>query len=268
MPKRPTQIMAIINTTPDSFFEGSRVEGELAIAKALEMVQCGADILDIGGESSRPDAEFVNEATELQRVIPVIKGIAAKSSIPISIDTVKPAVAKAAIEEGATLLNDVSGFNDPGMVALASAAQVKICLMHRQGSPKTMQLNPEYPEGIIPHLINWFRKKIADLMKAGIREEQIIIDPGIGMGKTIAHNVEILENLPRLKALGYPLLFGASRKSFIQKILNKPATELLSATVVINTLAVQAEADIIRVHDVSAHRDLVNLLTYIKNAKH
>lgn len=255
-------IMGILNTTPDSFFEGSRFQDQAAIERGLQLFHHGADILDVGGESSRPGADPVDLDTELQRVIPVISALKKQLNIPISIDTIKPKVAEAAIKAGATLINDVSGFANPEMIGVAVDTQVEICLMHTQGNPKTMQINPQYSEGIIPHLLQWFERKIDSLIAAGIPPEKIILDPGIGFGKTVDHNVEILHNICQLKTLGFPVLFGASRKSFLSKILDKPASELLAATIAANTIALLSGTDIIRVHDVLEHRDVINFLDY------
>lgn len=256
-----TQLMAIVNATPDSFHAASRMTNlEAAIEACLRMAAEGADILDIGGESSRPGAAPVSEAEEMQRVIPLLKALKSKVSIPISIDTVKPAVAKAALNEGATLINDISGFSNAEMIALARDFDVDICVMHMQGTPQTMQLNPQYSENITVHLKQWFQKRIDQLVKSGIKLERIIIDPGIGFGKTVADNLEILHNLPELKRLGFRLLLGASRKSFLSKILNLPTSELLPATLAINTIAIASHVDIIRVHDVKEHRNVIDVM--------
>lgn len=255
-------IMGILNTTPDSFFAGSRFQDHAAIERGLQLYKDGADILDIGGESSRPGADPVDLETELRRVIPVILELKHYLPIPISIDTVKPKVAEAAVKAGASLINDVSSFDNPEMIAAAIDSDVEICLMHTQGNPKTMQQNPYYPEGIIPHLMIWFERKIETLLSAGIKKEKIILDPGIGFGKTVDHNVEILHNICQLKTLGYPVLYGASRKTFLSKILDKPANELLAATLAANTIAILSGANIIRVHDVLEHRDVINFLDY------
>lgn len=257
-----TQLMAILNVTPDSFYSSSRA-GTLdsAVSKVRQLVAQGADIVDIGGESSRPGAQPVSQEEELARVIPLIRALKGEISVPISIDTVKPAVAQAAAVEGARLLNDISGFRDPAMVAVAGEYGMDMCVMHMQGTPETMQLNPTYRGGIIPELIEWFEKRVEMLLKQGIDKRRIILDPGIGFGKTVADNLEILHNLPRLKSLGFPVLFGASRKSFLGKILSKPTEELLPATLAVNALAVASGVDFIRVHDVEEHRDLIDVLS-------
>lgn len=254
--------MAIVNVTPDSFYASSRAASvEQAVAMALRMVDEGADLLDIGGESSRPGAKSVGEEEELERVMPLIKAIRERVSVPISIDTVKPAVGRAAARAGASLLNDITGFSNPSMVEVAREYDMDMCVMHMQGTPETMQSNPFYEEGVVPALLKWFERRVENLLKQGVNERRIILDPGIGFGKTVADNLEILHNLPRLKALGFPLLFGASRKSFLGRILSKPANELLSATLGVNAVAIEGGADIIRVHDVREHRDLIDVLS-------
>ena len=208
--------MAILNATPDSFYDGGR---EDVLSYGLKLIDEGADILDIGGESTRPGAPEVPEEEELRRVIPLIEALRDKSEIPLSIDTRKAKVAKAAIAAGATLVNDVSGFRDPEMREVAAESGADLCVMHMLETPKTMQNQPEYPEGIIEHLLHFFEGRIQELQQAGVKRDKIILDPGIGFGKTVEHNLKIIHNLPRLKALGFPLLLGASRKSFMGKIL-------------------------------------------------
>ncbi len=262
------KIMGILNATPDSFFDKSRAFGLAeALTHGQQLYREGADIIDIGGESTRPGSLPVEEKEELQRVIPVIQELSRQVPIPLSIDTCKPGVAAAALKAGARLINDITGFSDPSMQRLAAESGVDICVMHMQGTPKTMQANPVYPEGIIPHLVTWFKQRIDLLLQAGVKEQQIIIDPGIGFGKTVADNVEILQNLPKLKAIGFPVLLGASRKAFISKILNKPTAELLPGTIAVNVVAIQGGVDIIRVHDVLEHRDVINLM-YKLDYKH
>lgn len=260
------KIMGILNATPDSFLEASRVETvEKAIALGRQMEREGADILDVGGESTRPNATPVSQEEELLRVIPVIKALKEEVQIPLSIDTYKPAVAEAALDAGASIINDISGFRDPAMRRLAAASGAPICLMHMQGIPQTMQQNPSYQEGIIPHLLAYFHAQVELLLQSGVNEKQIIVDPGIGFGKTVADNLQIIDNLALLKAMGFPVLVGLSRKAFMAKILQKPAAELLPATLAMNTVVVLAGIDILRVHDVAEHRDILNLLTYKKN---
>jgi dihydropteroate synthase len=175
----------------------------------------------------------------------------------------KPSVARAAIEAGALMINDVSGFADPEMRKIAAYYKVPLCLMHMHGSPKTMQNHPYYPEGIIPYLLKYFKEQTALLIEYGVPKDKIIIDPGIGFGKTVADNLEIIHNLHRLKDIGYPILLGISRKSFLSKLLNKPSTDLLAATLAVNALGIIGGVDIIRVHDVQEHRDIIEVLGQI-----
>lgn len=254
-----TQLMGILNVTPDSFYDGGRYI-ENAIERALEIEWEGADIIDIGGESSRPGASPVSEDEELQRVIPIIEHLKGKISIPISIDTRKARVASAAVEAGATLINDITGFSDPAMCEAAASTGANICVMHMQGTPQIMQKNPHYSKGVVPHVLNWFEKRLESLFKTGIHEKNIILDPGIGFGKTVSHNLEIIHNLQKFKTLGFPILLGVSRKSFMSKIVNKPAKELLPTTITMNTIAILSKVDIIRVHDVKEHRDVIDVL--------
>jgi len=253
--------MGILNATPDSFYDGGQFfDPALAIKQGIQLYQQGADILDIGGESTRPGSDPVSEEEELRRILPIIQTIKSQIPIPISIDTMKPRVAASALEAGATLINDVTGFINPLMREIASSSHSDICVMHMQGTPKTMQAAPHYEEGIIPHLIQWFESRVNLLIKDGVKEQKIIIDPGIGFGKTIADNLEIIDNLHRFKELGFPVLLGLSRKTFMAKILAKPYAELLPATLAMNTLAIIKGVDIIRVHDITEHRDVINVL--------
>ena len=256
-----TKLMGIINVTNDSFYENSRYFfHHLAIEAGMKMIKEGADLLDIGGESTRPNARPIEIEEELERVIPIIRGLAAKSHVPISIDTMKPAVARAALEAGATLINDITGFRDSEMAELAAEKNVDICVMHMRGMPQTMQNNPHYEEGIVAHLMRWFEERVDFLVKLGVKKEKIILDPGIGFGKTVDDNFKILHNLQEFKKIGFPLLLGVSRKSFIAKTLGKTANELLAPTLAINALAILSNADVIRVHDVKEHRDVIDIL--------
>lgn len=259
-----TKLMGILNATPDSFFN-KFPNLDAAIEHAKKIYTDGADIIDIGGESTRPGAQKIPENEELARTIPLIKALHTIIPIPISIDTCKPKVAAEAVNAGATLINDVCGFSDPAMQEVAASSNVDICVMHMQGTPETMQLNPHYPEGIIPNIINWFEKQIELLISKGVKENHIILDPGIGFGKTVAHNLEIIQNLPKLKNMGFRLLLGVSRKSFMSKILNKTAADLLPATIAVNTILIMSHVDIIRVHDVSEHRGVIDILAKMKD---
>ena len=257
--------MGILNVTPDSCYDGGRyLDYDDAIGHGLKLFEDGADLLDIGGESTRPGADPVSEEEELRRVIPVIEELRLQLPIPISIDTVKAGVAEKAVAAGASIINDVTGFSDPAMRQVAANSGVHLCVVHSQGSPKTMQNNPQYPEGVVPHILNWFEERIELLIYEGVREDRIILDPGIGFGKTVAHNLEILQNLPEFKSLGFPILIGISRKDFMRKITGKDREELLPTTIAINTLMMMEEVEILRVHDVAEHRMCREVLGHFK----
>jgi len=256
-----TKIMGIINVTPDSFYEKSRsfsVKNSLEIAR--KMILDGADIIDIGGESTRPGSLPIDVDEELNRVIPLIELLRNESDIPISIDSKKPQVVKEAIKAGANFINDITGFSDVEMCQLAKQANIPICIMHMKDDPLTMQINPHYPNGIIPTLMAWFKNKIEYLQTLQIDVNKVYLDPGIGFGKTVEDNFAIIQNLRQLKELGFPLLLGISRKSFMRKVLNCNTNDLLSATIAINTIAILSGVDIIRVHDVLEHKRVIDLL--------
>lgn len=249
--------MGVLNVTPDSFYDqGQYLSPDLAIARGIKLYEEGADILDIGGESTRPDAEPVSVEEELKRVIPVIKTLKKEIPIPISVDTMKAEVARAAVDAGAEWINDVSGFRDPDMVKAAADTGAKLCVMHMKGVPKTMQANPSYPNGVVEEIILWFKNTVLSLESAGVKKKNIIFDPGVCFGKTVEDNYVILHNLQKFKALGFPVLLGLSRKSFMGKVLNKPPEELLPATIAMDALAMRGNVDFIRVHDVEEHRQV------------
>ncbi len=250
-----TKIMGILNVTPDSCYDGGRfLTFDHAVAHALEMIEQGADILDIGGESTRPGATPVDVQEELDRVLPVLAAIRTKVSVPISVDTMKPEVALKSVELGADIINDVTGFRNPAMREVAASCNADLCLMHMLGEPRTMQSDPHYPNGVVNEVIEWLEARIELLLKAGVSQERIIVDPGIGFGKTVAHNLDILQNLHRFKELGFRVLIGVSRKSFMMKITGKDRQDLLPPTLAVNALLMMQGADILRVHDVQEHR--------------
>lgn len=261
------QLMAILNVTPDSFYDGGKYfDSDQAIQYAYKLKEDGADILDIGGASSRPFSKPVSVEEELQRTLPVIKAISKDISIPISIDTTEPEVAEKAIDAGATIINDINGLENPQMRKLAIETGVQVCIMHKQGTPETMQLNPYYPQGIIAEIYRFFESRIAQCLDEGMLLNQIILDPGIGFGKTVDHNVSIIQNLSTFQSLKFPLLIGLSRKSFLSKILDELPANLLAPTITANTLALVNGASIIRVHDVAAHRQVMDTLDYFNHA--
>jgi len=257
---RPALVMGIVNVTPDSFSDGGKFFSPAkAVAHALELVAQGAEILDIGGESTRPGEEPVSEAEELRRVIPVIKKLAAKVKIPLSTDTMKPAVARAALAAGASIVNDVAA-NRSGDAMWKIIAEFRagyVC-MHAQGSPRTMQKNPAY-QNVVREVGGFFRERLKKLNAAGISSDQVVFDPGIGFGKTLEHNLELLANLRCFTKLKRPLLLGVSRKSFIGKLLGATLNERLPASLACATLAVADGVQIIRAHDVAETVQAVRL---------
>jgi dihydropteroate synthase len=262
---RRTLIMGIVNVTPDSFFDGGRrLDPVKAIADGAAMAASGADIIDIGGESTRPGARPVSEEEELARVLPVVQGLRRQVKVPISIDTYKSNVARAALDAGADIVNDISGLRfDAKMLSLVVAEKVPVVLMHMQGTPGTMQQEPHYND-VVREVRDFLATQLYDAMDAGVAPEAIIIDPGIGFGKTIEHNLELLRGLPVLAALGQPLLVGTSRKAFIGKILNLPADERLEGSLAAAVAAVLAGANILRVHDVPETTKAVRLADAIR----
>ena len=266
---KPPLIMGILNTTPDSFYPDSRTgDRERALERALAMVGEAVDILDIGGESSRPGAEYVDETVELERVIPIVESIRRQSSVPISVDTRKARVAREAVKAGADIINDISGLrDDPEMAALVAELGAAVVIMHMAGTPRTMQINPHY-ENVLGEISESLVQMATSAMKAGIPRERIIIDPGIGFGKRIEDNLSLLRGIPQLKELGYPVLIGLSRKGFIGSITGgKEVEDRLPGTIVANTYAALAGADILRVHDTREAVDLRRVLHAISAAE-
>jgi dihydropteroate synthase len=250
---RPALVMGIVNVTPDSFSDGGKfLDADAAVEHGFKLVAQGAEILDIGGESTRPGAAPVGEAEELRRVVPVIEKLAAQVKIPVSIDTTKPAVARAALAAGASIVNDVSANRDHEALwqAVSDFRAGYIC-MHAQGGPATMQENPVYAD-VVREIGEFFQEQLANLLnRAGVTPEQMVLDVGIGFGKTLAHNLELLANLRSFTRLRRPLLLGVSRKSFIGKLLGAEVNERLPAALACATLAVEAGVQIIRTHDVA-----------------
>jgi dihydropteroate synthase len=247
------QVMGILNVTPDSFSDGGKFIGEQAVTEQVQaMLADGVDIIDIGGESTRPFAEPVTEQDELDRVLPAIKAVRALSSaMPISIDTTKARVAAAALEQGATLINDISALRqDPDMIRVARDCEVPIIIMHMQGTPEDMQLAPQY-EDVVTEICAFFRERTSWMESQGVAKQRIILDPGIGFGKTLAHNLAILRNVASFKQLGFPVLIGHSRKSFLEKLLGTPVEQRDCPSAIISALCAQQGADILRVHDVA-----------------
>jgi len=244
-----THVMGILNVTPDSFSDGgSYLEIEQAIEHGQKLVDEGADFIDVGGESTRPGSESVSIEEEMRRVIPVIESLAKKISIPISIDTYKSDVAEAALQAGAVIVNDISAMAfDAKMASIAARHQASVILMHIKGTPKTMQMNPCY-KNVTEEVKKFLQERIEAAMKASVK--QIIIDPGIGFGKKFEHNIQLLKELKTFTSLGYPLLLGVSKKSFIGAILDLPPSERVEGTAAAVTASILNGANIIRVHDV------------------
>ncbi|MGD9042203.1 MAG: dihydropteroate synthase [Desulfobacterales bacterium] len=273
---RKTCIMGVVNVTPDSFSDGGNFFSfDAAVAQGEKLAADGADILDIGGESTRPFSEPVPEDEEMRRVIPIIENLAKRLSIPISIDTMKAAVARRAIEAGASMINDVSALRfDPDMAAVAKAFDTPLILMHMLGSPKTMQVSPEYDD-LIADILNFLRDAIARAEKQGISKSKLIVDPGIGFGKTVSHNLLLIRQLQSFAVLEVPILIGPSRKAFIRKLLKNEQSEDLSPVAPIVEIGSQAAvaaailqgAHIVRVHDVAKTRATARILDAMKAAQ-
>ncbi len=268
-------IMGILNTTPDSFSDGGKFNTlDAALTQGRTLVRAGAHILDIGGESSRPFAEPVSEQEEMDRTIPVIQALAKEIEVPISIDTVKSTVAQEALKAGASIINDISAFEkDPAMADLAAQTQAPAILMHMKGTPATMQVNPSY-EDLMGEIITYLEQRVAFAMEKGVDKNQIILDPGIGFGKTVAHNLVLIKELEQVIAMGFPILMGPSRKSFIQTILtqnNKNKVGPQDPRTEFGTLAAVAAclmngAHIIRVHDVDTISSFTQIIDAVRNA--
>jgi dihydropteroate synthase len=255
------RLMGVINVTPDSFSDGGLyLDAGAAIAHGLELQAEGAAILDIGGESTRPGAEPVSAELELQRVLPVIEGlVGAGVSAQISIDTSKAAVAAAALAAGATLVNDVTAFRgDAEMAAVVAGARADCCLMHMLGDPRTMQEGPRY-EDVVGDVKSFLEQRLAFAVAAGVSEDRILIDPGIGFGKTIAHNLELLRRLDELVTLGRPVVIGTSRKSFLGRLTGRDVDARLAGTIATNVIAYERGARVFRVHDVAPVRDALTV---------
>ena len=249
-------IMGVVNVTPDSFSDGGVFDdAQAAIAHGRRLVAEGAGIVDVGGESTRPGADPVAEPEELARVIPVVEGLAGLDGVQVSIDTMKARVAEAALDAGASYVNDVSAFrHDPDMAALVADRGVDCCLMHMLGEPRTMQQDPRYDD-VVDDIRAFLEERLAGAVAAGIAEERVQLDPGIGFGKTLEHNLELLRRLDELVAIGRPIVVGTSRKSFLGRITGRDVTERVPATVATTVIAYERGARVFRVHDVAPTAD-------------
>jgi len=259
--------MGVVNTTPDSFSDGGRFNDvDLAIQHALYLEQQGADILDIGGESTRPGADKVGLNQELDRVIPVIEALAAKTNAPISIDTYKPEVMQEAIRAGASMINDINGLRSGNAVAVVAKAGVPVCLMHMQGKPDSMQKKPTY-SSVVDEVESFFKERLIATASAGIANQDVILDPGIGFGKTLKHNLQLLNSISQLRSkLGCDVLIGVSRKSLIDKLLGRAVDQRLPASLGLAVQSVINGAKIVRVHDVRETYDAVRAVEAVRNS--
>ena len=258
--------MGIVNITPDSFSDGGQhATTAAAIAHAQQLIADGADILDIGGESTRPGAAPVSEQQELDRVLPVIEGLRG-IAIPISIDTWKPSVMRAALAAGASMVNDVNALQAEGALQVVAGTDAAVCLMHKQGTPQTMQQRPEYRD-VITEVSDFLGERIAAAEAAGVARQRIVIDPGFGFGKTLAHNLDLLRQLAAFQLLGVPVLAGVSRKSMLGAITGRDVNGRLAASVAAALLAVQKGAAIVRVHDVRETVDALKILNAVNESE-
>ena len=252
--------MGVINVTPDSFSDGGKfLRTDKAVTQAVQLIKQGANIIDIGGESTRPGADVVSVDEEIKRVVPVIEALRkVNSSITISIDSSKPEVMSTAIKAGANFINDVNALQENGALSIAAKSNLPVCLMHKQGQPKTMQNKPEYRD-VLTEVMDFFQQKVDNCLFAGIEAKNIILDPGIGFGKTLEHNLILLKNINKLKSLGYPILIGVSRKSMIGEILNAEVEDRLYGSLAIAQFAYTQGAKYLRVHDVKATNDVLKI---------
>jgi len=259
-------VMGIVNVTPDSFFDGGQFDtAEKAVAHGLELVAQGADLLDIGGESTRPGATAVPLAVELGRVVPVVEALARQTSVPISVDTSKAEVARQCLDRGAQIINDVTALaGDPGMLAVVRQFEAGVVLMHMKGTPATMQLEPDY-EDVVAEVLKFLRGRLKACVKAGIPAERIVLDPGIGFGKTVEHNLTLLARLEEFQKLKRPILLGVSRKGFSGAVLGRPLSDRLMGSLAIVSYATgRGAVQIIRAHDVAQTRDAVTMCGKIR----
>ncbi len=259
-------VMGIVNVTPDSFSDGGRYAStEKAVAHAVQLVADGAHILDIGGESTRPNAIPVGLEEELERVIPVIERLAREVDVPLSIDTYKPQVMSAAVKAGAAIINDIRGLQEPGAVEAAAEGDAGVCIMHMQGTPQTMQQNPVY-EDVVQEVATFLSERLQACMDAGIKAERIVLDPGFGFGKRTVHNLALLNGLPDILALGRPLLVGLSRKSVLGQIVGSDVDQRLNASLAASVISVMKGGRIVRVHDVKATVDALKVVDAVIHA--
>ncbi len=262
--KNKTTLMGILNVTPDSFSDGGQHNTlDKAVEHANMMVVAGAGIIDVGGESTRPGADRLSVVDEAARIVPVIKKITKQLDIPVSVDSYKTEIVRQSLDAGASMVNDVNGLRSPGMAELIADYDVSVCIMHMQGNPKDMQDNPDYID-VVDDIKYFLERQVEYAISKGIDESKIILDPGIGFGKTLENNLEIIQRIDEFKELGYPLLIGHSRKSFIGQILDEPVEKRLSGTLAITSYLVLKGIDLIRVHDVAENKRVVDVIDAIR----
>jgi len=266
--RKSAAIMGIINTTPDSFSDGGKYDSlDNAVRHGLTMSQEGADILDIGGESTRPGAEVVGVQEELDRVLPVIEKLVSCTDTPISIDTYKPEVMQAAVQAGAQMVNDVYGLRADNALSVVAQLSVPVCIMHMQGRPKTMQAEPSYTD-VVSEVVGFCNQQVESSLEAGIARSDLLFDPGIGFGKTLAHNLLLLKNIDKIRSLTEcEILIGVSKKSFIQKKLGREVADRVPASLGLAVQSVLSGAKIVRVHDVRATYDAIRMVEAVSDAK-
>jgi dihydropteroate synthase len=258
---RPALVMGIVNVTPDSFSDGGQfVAADRAVAHGLELVRQGADLLDVGGESSRPGSQPVSLEEELNRVIPVVRELAQRTPVPLSVDTTKAEVARQALDAGAHIINDISALRgDPDLAEVVRAREAGVVLMHMQGTPATMQLNPTYGD-VVPEVVEFLEARLHLLRNFGIAEDRVVLDPGIGFGKRSEHNWKLLQRLEELQRLGRPVCLGVSRKGFLGRRLDRPVERRLAASLAAVCFAMgRGAVQIVRVHDVAETRDAIEV---------
>lgn len=272
LPRDVAQVMGILNVTPDSFSDGGqlyqhdRLDLSALLFKAEAMVEAGASLLDVGGESTRPGAASVSEQQELDRVIPAIEALARKLDVVVSVDTSSPAVMVEAAKVGAGLINDVRALSREGALVAAVATGLPVCLMHMQGQPETMQQTPDYQD-VVAEVADFLRQRIRCCVAAGLAADRLLIDPGFGFGKTLPHNLQLLDRLQQLQQLNAPMLVGVSRKSMIGAVLNRPVDERLYGSLAAAVLALTQGAWIVRVHDVAATQDVVAIYQAVRGSR-
>lgn len=255
-----TRVMGILNATPDSFSDGGLwIEKEQALRHAVDMAQAGADIIDIGGESTRPGSSLVSLQQELDRVVPLIESVVMETGLPVSIDTSKPEVMTAAVQAGAGMINDVFALRREHALETAAALAVPVCIMHMQGKPKDMQQHPEYGD-VVREVLDFLLLRASECEQAGIPTGQIVIDPGFGFGKSLQHNIELFKALPAMAAGAYPVLVGISRKSMLGQLTGQAVEQRLHASLAAAVLASRAGVSIVRVHDVGATVDALKIV--------